>query len=61
MTDRIEELMDANLRRVFGERDPERRRVAIEETYTRSSPAPRSTPPPRSSPALPSSTPSVVS
>jgi len=35
VADRIEELMDANLRRVFGERDPERRRVAIEDTYTR--------------------------
>jgi hypothetical protein len=34
MTDSIEDLMTANLLEVFGERDPARRRAAIERTYT---------------------------
>ncbi|MGK2854292.1 MAG: nuclear transport factor 2 family protein [Microbacteriaceae bacterium] len=34
MSDRIEELMTANLLQVFNERDPQRRRAAIEQTYT---------------------------
>ncbi|QHC68292.1 nuclear transport factor 2 family protein [Rathayibacter sp. VKM Ac-2759] len=34
MTDQIETLMTANLLEVFGERDPVRRREAIERTYT---------------------------
>ena len=34
MTEQIEQLMHANLLEVFGERDPELRRAAIERTYT---------------------------
>lgn len=34
MTDRLEALMRANLLDVFGERDADRRRAAIEDTYT---------------------------
>jgi hypothetical protein len=34
MSEQIEKLMNANLHEVFGERDPERRRAAIERTYT---------------------------
>lgn len=35
MSTTIEALMRANLLEVFGERDPEKRRAAIERTYTR--------------------------
>jgi len=34
MTNQIEQLMRANLLEVFGESDPQRRRAAIERTYT---------------------------
>lgn len=34
MSDKIEELMTANLMQVFNERDPQRRRAAIERTYS---------------------------
>jgi hypothetical protein len=34
MTDTIEDLMNANLLEVFGQRDPALRRAAIERTYT---------------------------
>jgi len=34
MTEHIENLMNTNLYEVFGERDPELRRAAIERTYT---------------------------
>ncbi|MFJ6651554.1 nuclear transport factor 2 family protein [Microbacterium sp. NPDC091313] len=34
MTDAIQALMTANLLEVFGERDPQRRRAAIERIYT---------------------------
>jgi len=34
MSDKIEELMSASLMQVFNERDPQRRRAAIERTYS---------------------------
>ncbi|WP_197382325.1 nuclear transport factor 2 family protein [Mycolicibacterium mengxianglii] len=34
MGDRVEELMTANLMDVFNEREPQRRRAAIEQTYS---------------------------
>jgi hypothetical protein len=37
MTSEISELMHRSLFRVFGERDPERRKAAIAETYSEES------------------------